>query len=107
MNPSSRKGTLALSGVRVVSMEVVVSGPFCTSILADMGAEVVKIERPGTGDIIRKWDSAVRGLSSGFVWLNRNKRSLSVDVKKEMGEENIIGVAETFLEFRSCYHGSQ
>ena len=89
MNPSSRKGTLALSGVRVVSMEVVVSGPFCTSILADMGAEVVKIERPGTGDIIRKWDSAVRGLSSGFVWLNRNKRSLSVDVKKEMGREII------------------
>ena len=49
-----------------------------------MGAEVIKIERPGTGDIIRKWDSAVRGLSSGYVWLNRNKRSLSVDVKKEI-----------------------
>ena len=101
MSPSSHDGTLALSGVRVVSLEVVVSGPFCTSILADMGAEVIKIERPGTGDIIRKWDSAVRGLSSGYVWLNRNKRSLSVDVKKEMGKEvvhRLVRDADIFFE---------
>ncbi|MFQ5903405.1 MAG: CaiB/BaiF CoA transferase family protein [Candidatus Binatia bacterium] len=101
MNPSSREGMLALSGIRVVSLEAVVSGPFCTSILADMGAEVIKIERPGTGDIIRKWDSAVRGLSSGYVWLNRNKRSLSVDVKKKAGREvvhRLVRDADVFFE---------
>ncbi len=54
-------------------------------LLADMGAEVIKVERPGVGDVIRSWDSVVKGLSSGYVWLNRNKRSLTVDVKKEKG----------------------
>lgn len=91
----------ALSGIRVVSFEGVVAGPFCTSILADMGAEVIKIERPGTGDIIRLWDSAVRGLSSGYVWLNRNKRSLTVDVKKEAGREivkRLVRNADVFFE---------
>src|SRR5690349_5087440 len=50
-----------------------------------MGAEVIKVERPGVGDVIRSWDSVVKGLSSGYVWLNRNKRSLTVDVKQEKG----------------------
>ena len=50
-----------------------------------MGAEVIKVERPGIGDVIRSWDSVVQGLSSGYVWLNRNKRSLTVDVKNEKG----------------------
>jgi len=50
-----------------------------------MGAEVIKVERPGVGDVIRSWDSVVKGLSSGYVWLNRNKRSLTVDVKKDKG----------------------
>ena len=53
---------LALSGVRVLAMEISVSGPHCTRILGDMGAEVIKIEKPGEGDLIRHWDSAVRGL---------------------------------------------
>src|ERR1041384_121830 len=52
-----------------------------------MGAGVIKVERPGVGDVIRSWDSVVRGLSSGYVWLNRNKRSLTVDVKKEKGRD--------------------
>jgi len=52
-----------------------------------MGAEVIKVERPGVGDVIRSWDTVVKGLSSGYVWLNRNKRSLTVDVKKEKGRE--------------------
>jgi len=98
---SSPDGKQALSGTRVVALEVVVAGPFCTSILADMGAEVIKIERPGTGDIIRHWDTAVRGLSSGYVWLNRNKRSLSVDVKKEKGREivrRLVRDADVFFE---------
>lgn len=91
----------ALDGVRVVSFEQVLAGPFCTSILGDMGAEVIKIERPGVGDLIRHWDSAVRGLSSGYVWLNRNKRSLSVDVKQEKGREilhRLLRHADVFFE---------
>ena len=93
----------ALSGVRVVAFEQVLSGPFCTGILADMGAEVIKIERPGVGDLIRHWDSVVRGLSSGYVWLNRNKRSLTVDVKKEQGREIIRRLAKTADVFFENY----
>jgi crotonobetainyl-CoA:carnitine CoA-transferase CaiB-like acyl-CoA transferase len=66
-----------------------------------MGAEVIKIEKPGTGDLIRNWDSAVRGLSSGYVWLNRNKRSLTVDVKKDKGQEivhRLVEKADIFFE---------
>lgn len=66
-----------------------------------MGAEIVKVERPGTGDLIRHWDTAVRGLSSGYVWLNRNKRSLTVDVKKEKGREilhRLLRQADVFFE---------
>jgi len=75
-------------------MEISVSGPHCTRILADMGAEVIKIEKPGEGDLIRHWDSAVRGLSSGFVWLNGNKRSFAVDIKKKAGLEAVRRLAE-------------
>lgn len=98
-NPPTHRG--ALEGIRVVALEQVIAGPFATSILADMGADVIKIERPGTGDLVRHWDSAVRGLSSGYVWLNRNKRSLSVDVKKEMGREivqRLVRDADIFFE---------
>jgi len=70
-----------------LAFEQVLSGPFATCLLADMGAEVIKVERPGVGDVIRSWDTVVKGLSSGYVWLNRNKRSLTVDVKKEKGRE--------------------
>lgn len=93
----------ALSGVRVVAFEQVLAGPFCTSILADMGAEVIKIERPGVGDLIRHWDSVVRGLSSGYVWLNRNKRSLTVDVKKEQGREIIRRLSQSADVFFENY----
>lgn len=75
----------ALDGVKILAFEQVLSGPFATCLLADMGAEVIKVERPGVGDVIRSWDSVVKGLSSGYVWLNRNKRSLTVDVKQEKG----------------------
>lgn len=97
----SNSAKTALSGIKVIALEVAVAGPFCSSILGDMGAEVIKLERPGTGDLIRHWDSAVRGLSSGYVWLNRNKRSLSVDVKKEKGKEiihRLVRSADVFLE---------
>ena len=91
----------ALDGVRVVAFEQVLSGPFCTLLLSDMGAEIVKVERPGVGDLIRYWDQAVRGLSSGYVWLNRNKQSLTVDVKQEQGREilyRLIRDADVFFE---------
>jgi itaconate CoA-transferase len=84
----------ALSGVRVLALEVSVAGPHCTRILGDMGAEVIKIEKPGTGDLIRNWDSAVRGLSSGYVWVNGNKRSLAIDIKKKAGREAVLRLAE-------------
>src|SRR5207253_839704 len=83
----------ALSGVRVLALEVSVAGPHCTRILGDMGAEIIKIEKPGTGDLIRNWDSAVRGLSSGYVWLNGNKRSFAIDVKKKAGLDAVLRVA--------------
>jgi crotonobetainyl-CoA:carnitine CoA-transferase CaiB-like acyl-CoA transferase len=82
---SNSEPARALDGVKILAFEQVLSGPFATCLLADMGAEVIKVERPGVGDVIRSWDSVVKGLSSGYVWLNRNKRSLTVDVKKEQG----------------------
>ncbi|HEY6345658.1 MAG TPA: CaiB/BaiF CoA-transferase family protein [Bryobacteraceae bacterium] len=94
MNPSSN-GQPALSGVRVLALEVSVSGPHCTRILGDMGADVIKIEKPKEGDLIRHWDSAVRGLSSGYVWLNYNKRSLALDVKKPDGLEILKRLTKT------------
>lgn len=89
-----KKASLALSGVRVLALEASVSGPHCTRILGDMGAEVIKVEKPGVGDLIRGWDSAVRGLSTGFVWLNGNKRSFAVDVKTPAGREAVQRLAE-------------
>jgi crotonobetainyl-CoA:carnitine CoA-transferase CaiB-like acyl-CoA transferase len=88
------KTNLALSGVRVLALEVSVAGPHATRILADMGAEVIKLEKVGTGDLIRHWDSAVRGLSSGFVWLNGNKRSFAIDVKQKAGLEALRRLAD-------------
>src|SRR3990172_4346011 len=88
------KSLPALSGIRVLSLEASVSGPHCSRILADMGAEVIKIEKPGEGDLIRQWDSAVHGLSSGYVWLNYNKRSLAIDMKKPAGREAVGRLAE-------------
>lgn len=70
----------ALDGLRVITLEIGAAAPFCSRILADLGASVVKIEPP-EGDISRGWDSVCGGLSAGFVWLNRNKQSLVLDLK--------------------------
>jgi formyl-CoA transferase len=76
---------LPLAGVTVVSLEQAVAAPFATRQLADLGARVIKIERPGDGDFARHYDETVLGESSHFVWLNRSKESLTLDLKSEQG----------------------
>src|SRR5512145_938964 len=70
-----------LKGLTVVTLEHAIAAPLCTRQLADLGARVIKIERPGGGDFARGYDTRVRGLSSHFVWTNRGKESLTLDVK--------------------------
>ena len=70
-----------LAGITVVTLEHAIAGPFATRQLADLGARVIKIERPGVGDFARGYDERVRGLASHFVWTNRSKESLTLDVK--------------------------
>jgi itaconate CoA-transferase len=70
-----------LDGITVVTLEHAIAAPFCTRQLADLGARVIKVERPGVGDFARAYDERVRGLASHFVWTNRSKESLSLDVK--------------------------
>jgi crotonobetainyl-CoA:carnitine CoA-transferase CaiB-like acyl-CoA transferase len=76
-----------LSGVTVLTVEHAVAGPFGSRQLADLGARVIKIERPGTGDFARDYDHAVRGMGSHFIWLNRGKESVELDVKTPLGAE--------------------
>ncbi|HEY7595835.1 MAG TPA: CaiB/BaiF CoA-transferase family protein [Actinophytocola sp.] len=76
-----------LDGVTVVSLEQAVAAPYATRQLADLGARVIKVERPGGGDFARHYDASVLGQSSYFVWLNRAKESLTLDVKKPAGRE--------------------
>jgi len=71
-----------LDGITVVTLEHAVAAPLCTRQLADLGARVIKIERPGSGDFARAYDERVRGLASFFVWLNRSKESLTLDIKR-------------------------
>jgi crotonobetainyl-CoA:carnitine CoA-transferase CaiB-like acyl-CoA transferase len=90
-----------LDGVTVVSLEQAVAAPFATRQLADLGARVIKIERPGTGDFARAYDTTVKGLSSYFVWLNRSKESLTLDLKKPGGREildRLLSKADVFVQ---------
>src|SRR5882757_8401737 len=70
-----------LDGIKVITLEHAIAAPFCTRQLADLGARVIKIERPGSGDFARGYDERVNGLSSHFVWTNRSKESLALDLK--------------------------
>lgn len=72
---------LPLAGITVITLEHAVSAPFATRQLADLGARVIKIERPDSGDFARGYDERVRGLASYFVWCNRSKQSLTLDIK--------------------------
>jgi crotonobetainyl-CoA:carnitine CoA-transferase CaiB-like acyl-CoA transferase len=74
--------TRPLDGVTVVSLEHAIAAPFCTRQLADLGARVIKVERPGSGDFARAYDTRTQGLASHFVWVNRSKESLTLDLKQ-------------------------
>jgi itaconate CoA-transferase len=92
---------LPLKGVTVVSIEQAVAAPFATRQLADLGARVIKIERPDGGDFARGYDTAVNGLSSYFVWLNRSKESLTLDLKRASGADilaRLIARADVFVQ---------
>ncbi|KAF6818044.1 l-carnitine dehydratase bile acid-inducible protein f [Colletotrichum musicola] len=80
-SPTPEKEPLPLEGITVVSLEHAIAAPFCTRQLADMGARVIKIERPGVGDFARAYDDRVNGMASHFVWANRSKESLALDLK--------------------------
>ncbi|QKV98873.1 CaiB/BaiF CoA-transferase family protein [Streptomyces sp. NA02536] len=85
---------LPLTGVTVVSVEQAVAAPYATRQLADLGARVIKVERPGEGDFARRYDTTVHGHSSYFVWINRSKESLTLDLKDPRGREILHGLLE-------------
>src|SRR6266851_2770419 len=84
-----------LDGITVVSLEQAISAPFCTRQLADLGARVIKIERPEGGDFARSYDQRVRGLSSHFVWCNRSKQSLTLNAKHAEASSILSKLLET------------
>lgn len=92
---------LPLEGITVVSLEQAVAAPFATRQLADLGARVIKIERPIDGDFARHYDTTVNGMSSHFVWINRSKESLTLDLKSKEGKEileKLLSEADIFIQ---------
>ena len=92
---------MLLAGLRVVACEIGLAGPLCTRLLADLGADVVKVEPPEGGDVTRGWDTIANGLSSGFVWVNRGKRSVALDVRDPETRptvERLVASADVFLQ---------
>ncbi len=90
-----------LEDITVVALEQAVAAPLASRHLADWGARVIKIERPGSGDFARNYDKTVKGLSSHFVWLNRSKLSLTLDIKKQDGKEilgRLLADADVFIQ---------
>ena len=103
-----------LQGLTVVTLEHAIAAPFATRQLADLGARVIKVERPGVGDFARGYDQRVRGLASHFVWTNRSKESLTLDVKHPDAAallQRLIRLAfidhRDFLIVRHGSHGTQ
>ena len=93
--------TLPLEGITVVSLEQAVAAPFATRQLADMGARVIKVERPGVGDFARSYDAVVEGLSSHFVWINRSKESIALNLKQEAARKvlnSLLENADVFVQ---------
>jgi len=92
---------LPLKGITVVALEQAVAAPFATRQLADHGARVIKIERPGSGDFARAYDTTVKGMASHFVWVNRSKESLTLDVKQPAAREvldRLLQKADVFVQ---------
>ena len=90
-----------LEGITVIALEQAVAAPLATRHLADLGARVIKIERPGAGDFARGYDTTVRGMSSHFVWLNRSKESLTLDVKAAEAKDvftRLLSRADVFVQ---------
>ncbi|HET8608722.1 MAG TPA: CoA transferase, partial [Burkholderiales bacterium] len=90
-----------LDDITVVSLEQAVAAPFATRQLADLGARVIKIERPGSGDFARGYDRTVHGQSSHFVWLNRGKESLALDLKHARAADvmaRLVAKADVFIQ---------
>lgn len=93
--------TRPLDGVTVVSIEQAIAAPYCTRLLADLGARVIKIERPEVGDLARGYDKRVNGLASHFVWCNRTKQSVTLDLKKPEATEavkRLVSKADVFVQ---------
>lgn len=90
-----------LDGITVVSLEHAIAAPFCTRQLADQGARVIKVERPGVGDFARGYDERVHGLSSHFVWTNRSKESLTLNLKHEAAQpilDDLLAEADVLVQ---------
>lgn len=97
----SADSALPLAGITVVALEQAVAAPLATRHLADLGARVIKIERVGEGDFARNYDHAVRGIASHFVWLNRGKESVALDLKDPAGlsaARRLIAGADVFVQ---------
>ncbi|WP_346235490.1 CaiB/BaiF CoA-transferase family protein [Lysinibacillus telephonicus] len=92
---------LPLEGITVISLEQAVAAPFASRQLADLGARVIKVERPEVGDFARNYDTTVHGQSSHFVWTNRSKESIAIDLKTEQGKEilkKLLKKADVFIQ---------
>jgi crotonobetainyl-CoA:carnitine CoA-transferase CaiB-like acyl-CoA transferase len=94
MNPRASSASRPLDGITVVSLEQAVAAPFAARQLGDLGARVIKVERPDGGDFARAYDRAVDGESAYFVWLNRNKESLTLDLKQPEARELLAALLE-------------
>ena len=93
--------TRPLDGITVISLEHAIAAPFCTRQLADLGARVIKVERPGAGDFARAYDQRVDGMASHFVWVNRSKESLSLDLKQPAALavlKQLLGSADVLVQ---------
>jgi itaconate CoA-transferase len=101
MNSDLGRSGLPLAGITIVSLEQALSAPYATRQLADLGARVIKVERPGTGDFARGYDESVQGLASYFVWANRSKESICLDLKQPEGLEilrRLVTDADVFVQ---------
>ncbi|KAJ5549673.1 hypothetical protein N7535_002390 [Penicillium sp. DV-2018c] len=99
--PSEGPRPRPLAGITVVSLEQAIAAPFCTRQLADLGARVIKVERPVVGDFARNYDTRVGGLASHFVWTNRSKESLALDLKREEDHAvlmKLLGKADVLVQ---------